>query len=136
MTERQILLVKKTWRLFQGINPTTTGDAFYSKLFADKPALRKMFPAGMNEQYRKLFDMLTAIVVRLDKLDQMSDEIEAMAKRHVKYGVKAAHYQYVGNALLWTLEKGLGSDWNHEVKGAWTVCYNLISEKMIKSAYA
>jgi hemoglobin-like flavoprotein len=29
--------------------------------------------------------------------------------RHTGYGVKPDHYRLVGNALLWTLEKGLGS---------------------------
>lgn len=77
---------------------------------ADAPALRKMFPHEMNEQYQKLIEMLNAIVGRLDKLEQLSEEIEAMAKRHVDYGVRPSHYKLVGDALLWTLEKGLGDD--------------------------
>jgi hemoglobin-like flavoprotein len=40
----------------------------------------------------------------------------------------------VGEALLWTLEKGLGNDWNLEVKKAWLACYDMISETMISAA--
>jgi len=133
MTDEQIQLVKKSWKKFRGVNPAVVGDLFYSKLFIDNPSLRKMFPSDMEKQYEKLIDMLNAIVIRLDKLQEMSVEIQAMAQRHVGYGVKPAHYKLVGNALLWTLEKGLGDDWTEDVKAAWTACYTILADTMIKS---
>jgi nitric oxide dioxygenase len=136
MTTEQILLVKKTWKVFRGISPETVGDLFYAKLFADNPSLRKMFPTNMQQQYQKLIDMLNAIVIRLDRLDELTEEIAAMAKRHVDYGVRPAHYKLVGNALLWTLQKGLGDDWNSEVKTAWVTCYTILADCMINSASA
>jgi hemoglobin-like flavoprotein len=134
MTAAQILIVKKTWKIFRGISPATIGDLFYSKLFTDNPALRKMFPADMDQQYQKLIDMLNAIVIRLDKLDELTEDIAAMAQRHVDYAVKPAHYKLVGNALLWTLQKGLGNDWNGEVGDAWSACYSMLAETMMRSA--
>jgi hemoglobin-like flavoprotein len=134
MTEIQILLVKKTWKAFRGISPATVGDLFYAKLFSDNPTLRKMFPKDMEQQYQKLIDMLNAIVIRLDKLDELTEEISAMAQRHVQYGVRPAHYKLVGTALLWTLQKGLGNDWNEEVKNAWATCYKILADTMISSS--
>jgi len=116
----QILLVKKTWRMLRGIDPSIVTGAFYTKLFSDHPGLRKMFPKDMEPQYVKLMDMLNAIVAMLDKLDELTDEIAAMAERHIGYGVKNNHYKHVGDALLHTIEKGLGNDWNPAVKAAWT----------------
>lgn len=133
MTTEQIRLVKKTWKAFRGISPATVGDLFYSKLFSDNPALRKMFPSDMEQQYQKLIDMLNAVVIRLDKLDELNEEIAAMAQRHVEYGVRPAHYKLVGNALLWTLQKGLGKDWTEEVKNAWSNCYKILADTMINS---
>ncbi|MBL0357163.1 MAG: hemoglobin [Chitinophagaceae bacterium] len=134
MTKEQIKLVKQTWRLFRGIDPALIGDLFYTKLFADNPSVKKMFPPDMEQQYIKLIDMLTSIVGRLDQLDTLTDEIAAMAQRHVQYGVRPAHYKLAGNALLWTLEKGLGKDWNSEVKEAWQTCYTLLSNTMINAS--
>jgi hemoglobin-like flavoprotein len=134
MTSEQIQLVKKTWKVFRGISPATVGDLFYSKLFTDNPSLRKMFPTNMQQQYQKLIDMLNAIVMRLDKLDELTDNIAAMAQRHNEYGVRPAHYKLVGAALLWTLQKGLGDDWTAEIKNAWTTCYNLLANTMINSS--
>lgn len=78
--------------------------------------------------------MLNVIVGRLDRLSEVSDDICQLAIRHVAYGVKPEHYQFVGDALFWTLEQGLGKDWNEEVKEAWTQCYTMLSSTMMKAA--
>ncbi|MEJ8842516.1 globin domain-containing protein [Lacibacter sp. H375] len=134
MTKEEIILIKRTWKLFREINPTVVGDTFYSKLFLDNPSVRKMFPKEMNQQYQKLIDMLSTVVGRLDHLEDMSDEIAAMGRRHVSYGVKPAQYKKVGEALLWTLEQGLGKDYTPEVKEAWTKCYNALADAMINAS--
>ena len=73
--------------------------------------------------------------MRLDKLDELTEEITAMAKRHAEYGLRPAHYKLVGSALLWTLQQGLGNDWNEEVHDAWAACYTVLAETMIGAAY-
>jgi hemoglobin-like flavoprotein len=131
MREEQIVLVKQSWKSFRNIDAHVIGDLFYSKLFFDNPRLRKMFPKTMDAQYQKLIDMLCAIVCRLDDMDALAKDIQKMSMRHTSYGVKPDHYRLVGNALLWTLEKGLGSDWNDKVKEAWRSCYEMIAAMMI-----
>ena len=74
--------------------------------------------------------MLSYVISKLDKLEDILGEVAMLAKRHVKYGVEAAHFDAVGAALLWTLEKGLGQHWNEEVKEAWTTCYVILSSAM------
>jgi hemoglobin-like flavoprotein len=134
MTNEEIQLVKHSWKLFRDIDPKVVGDTFYSKLFSDTPSLRHMFPRNMEAQYQKLTDMLSTIVARLEKIDELSDDITALGKRHTGYGVRPGHYKLVGRALLWTLEQGLGMDWTPQLKEAWTNCYAVLSQKMIASA--
>lgn len=134
MTKDEIILIKRTWKLFREINPAVVGDTFYSKLFLENPSVRKMFPKEMNQQYQKLIDMLSTIVARLDNLDELTEDIAAMGRRHVAYGVKPAQYQKVGEALLWTLEQGLGKDYTPEVKQAWTKCYSTLANAMINAS--
>jgi hemoglobin-like flavoprotein len=134
MTEEQIVLVKKTWRIFRDINPRVVGAVFYGKLFTGNASIKRMFPAQMEEQYKKLMDMLSTIVARLDKLHELTPDIAAMAQRHVEYGVKPEQYKKVGEALLWTLQQGLGKDWNEEVKNAWLTCYTVLADAMINAS--
>jgi hemoglobin-like flavoprotein len=133
LTGEQILLVKRTWSMLRGIDPAIVAGAFYAKLFADNPGTRRMFSKDLQPQYTKLMDMLTAIVSRLDRLHELTDEIAAMAERHVGYGVKPEQYRLVGEALLWTLEKGLGNDWNPKVKAAWTEAYTVLADTMVNA---
>ena len=126
-----MVLVKQSWKSFRNVDAHVIGDLFYSKLFFDNPRLRKMFPKTMDAQYQKLVDMLCAIICRLEDGDQLAKDIEIMAVRHSGYGVKPDHYRLAGNALLWTLEKGLGNDWNQNVQEAWRSCYTMIAEMMI-----
>ena len=91
MTPAQILLIKRSWNDFRRIDPIVVGDAFYSKLFTENPALKKMFPNDMETQYWKLMEMLNTLVSRLEKLETLSADLEALAIRHVKYGVRPGH---------------------------------------------
>ncbi len=134
MTAEQIKHIKTTWRMIRNIDPSLIGDLFYSKLFADTPSLRQLFPKKMDDQYRKLVDMLNIVVARLERLDVLTTDIADMAQRHVGYGVRPAHYKLVGNALLWTLQQGLGKDWTPEVKDAWVECYTTLSNTMINAS--
>ena len=132
MTDEQIMLVKNSWKTFRRIDASVIGDLFYSKLFMDYPRLQKMFPS-VEQQHRKLVEMLSYIVSRLDKPEGMIEEIKALAIRHESYGVKPEHYKIAGDTLLWTIERGMGNEWNARVKDAWSACYSMIAGTMISA---
>ncbi|HET6769984.1 MAG TPA: globin domain-containing protein, partial [Chitinophagaceae bacterium] len=116
------------------IDPVTVGGLFYNRLFEIAPQLKPMFRNPVPEQSKKLLAMMNYIISKLDKLDDILDEVAKLAKRHVNYGVRPDHYRIVGEALLWTLEKGLAENWNDEVKEAWTNCYQVLSSAMINAS--
>ena len=60
---------------------------------------------------------------------------EDLGRRHVGYNVKDEHYDIVGGALLWTLEKGLGDAFTPDVKGAWASAYGLLAGIMKGAAH-
>ncbi|HEX5653659.1 MAG TPA: globin domain-containing protein, partial [Chitinophagaceae bacterium] len=97
------------------------------------PELASMFRSPIPEQSKKLIAMIGYVIHKLDKLDTILDEVGRLAERHVQYGVKNEHYAVVGGALLWTLEKGLGSEWNEQLKECWGICYQLLSDAMIQA---
>ncbi len=115
------------------IDPVMVGGLFYDKLFHEFPEVEKLFTNSREEQAKKLIEMVNIVVMRLDRLAELTEDIRQLAKRHVQYGVVPKHYEQVGEALLWTLEKGLGSDWNPELAEAWTECYTTLSSTMISS---
>lgn len=135
MTPEQIVLVQNS---FNKVVPIRERAAvlFYGRLFDLDPALKPLFTGDMKQQGLKLMAMIATAVGGLRNLEQIVPAVQALAKRHVGYGVQASHYATVGAALLWTLEQGLGPDFTPEVKEAWTACYGLLATTMQQAAYA
>jgi len=129
MTPETIKLVKDS---FQKLIPIadTAADLFYDRLFTIAPQLRGMFPEDLREQKKKLIGMLATAVANLHRFEDIRPEIEDLGRRHIGYGVADEHYQPVGEALLWTLEQGLGEDFTPQVKTAWTETYLIVSGVM------
>jgi hemoglobin-like flavoprotein len=134
MTEHQISLIKNSWNQVRSLDPVLVGDVFYSKLFVEAPELYHLFKTPRPEQSKKLIGMISVVVAKLDKLSDLTYDIEQLAKRHVRYGTQPEHYTVVGSALLWTLEVGLSTSWNEELKEAWSLCYGILSSTMIKAS--
>lgn len=132
MTPQQLTLVKRTWKLLREVDPAVLGDVFYGRLFFNYPSLRPMFKGSMEVQYQKFVDMLSLIVARIDRPDTVAQEIGALARSHAGYGVQPSHYEDVKEALLWTLEQGLGNDWNDDVQRAWVACYDILTQAMLE----
>jgi hemoglobin-like flavoprotein len=133
LTLTQIELVQVT---FAAIAPMADDAAalFYRRLFEIDPRLEQMFKGNMANQRRMLMQMLTAAVKGLPRLDRLVPVIEDLGRRHANYGVTDAHYDTVAAALLWTLEKGLGSAFTPEVKEAWTTVYGILASTMKNAA--
>jgi hemoglobin-like flavoprotein len=133
VTERQVALVQGTFDLIAPI-ADDAAVLFYSRLFEIDPGLRRLFKSDMREQRVKLMQMLTAAVNGLTHLDRLVPVVEGLGRRHAAYGVTDAHYQTVGEALLWTLEMGLGKSFTPEVREAWADVYGLLASTMRNAA--
>lgn len=134
MTPDQIKAIQQS---FVKVAPISEQAAalFYGRLFEIAPSVKPLFRGDMAEQGRKLMATLAVVVNGLTNLEAILPAASALAKRHVGYGVKPIHYPIVGEALLWTLERGLGADWTPELATAWGDAYGVLSDYMIGEAY-
>ena len=133
MTPEQVKLVQDS---FQKVVPIadTAADLFYDRLFTIAPEVKPLFPDDLGPQKKKLMQMLATAVTNLHQVEKILPAVEDLGRRHVAYGVTAKHYEPVGAALLWTLEKGLGPDFTPPVKAAWTEVYTTVAGVMTKAA--
>jgi hemoglobin-like flavoprotein len=135
LTETQKTLVQSS---FANVAPISeqAADLFYGRLFELDPSLRALFKSDLKEQKKKLMQMLAAAVRGLDDLGALVPVVRDLGARHGGYGVKDEHYDTVAEALLWTLEKGLGDAFTPETKDAWIAVYGVLSSTMKDSARA
>jgi hemoglobin-like flavoprotein len=129
MTSAETALIRESFRKVAPI-ADQAASLFYARLFELDPALRALFRGDMSEQGRKLMQMLGMAVGGLDRLDQLVPAVRQLGMRHAGYHVREAHYETVGEALLWTLERGLGPEFTAETKAAWAKVYGVLAETM------
>ena len=133
MTKRQTELVQSSFQLVQPIlEPAAM--MFYDRLFELDPSLRALFRTSREEQGRHLAQALTFVVKGLDRPDHILATVEPLGRRHAGYGVRDEHYTAGGDALLWTLEQGLGDAFTPEVRDAWSAAYGWLAYRMQRAA--
>ncbi len=133
MTPEQVELVQSSWRKVVPIKDKAA-ELFYGKLFELDPSLRPLFKGDIVEQGRNLMAMINTVVLSLNNLTDIVPAVQDLGKRHATYGVKAAHYNTVGAALLWTLSTGLGDAFTDDVKASWTEAYIILATTMKDAA--
>jgi hemoglobin-like flavoprotein len=133
MTPEQAQIIKLTFAQVMR-ERDKVGRMFYDRLFSIAPEVKPLFKGDIAEQSRKLMDTLALAVGMLRDMPTLVITLEGLARRHVGYGVKDEHYDKVGEALLWTLEKGLGDAFTAQVREAWTALYVAVAKIMRDAA--
>lgn len=120
-------VIRRSWRLVVPI-AETAADLFYRRLFDLEPEYQSLFPTDLAAQKRKLVKMLAFIVhamdwsndqwrERVDPNDDLMLVVLALGRRHTElYRIPLASYTVVGEALLWTLDYGLGDAFTPTVR--------------------
>jgi len=130
MSPQEKALLIETW---QKVLPMADAAArlFYDRLFEIDPTTRSLFQTtDLKDQRQKLVQALTVVVQSIDHMEKLASTLADLGRRHAQYGVSKAHYDSVGEALLWTLEQGLGSAWTSQARAAWTSAYDMLADIM------
>ena len=133
MTPRQVELVQQSFLKVAPI-ADVAASLFYARLFELDPALQKLFSGDMKRQGAMLMNMIGGAVRGLTEPNALMPVLTALGRRHSGYGVVDSHYGTVAEALLWTLERGIGDEFTDEVRDAWVAAYTLMAGVMQQGA--
>lgn len=133
MNTQEIQTLQQSFNLVEPIADTAAA-LFYGRLFELDPALRPLFRGDLKSQGEKLMSSLKLVVTGLNNPERIIPAVRSLGQRHAGYGVQPEHYNTVGAALLWTLEKGLGTAYTPEVESAWVSAFGLLSGLMQDAA--
>jgi hemoglobin-like flavoprotein len=137
-------LIRRSWKLVEPVAESVP-DLFYKRLFDIAPQYRSLFSEDMTAQKRKLMAMLSFVVKSIEWPEEFWTDriapdqdlvmvVAALGRRHAQlYRVPDEAYAPVGEALLWTLDYGLGEAFTAEVRDAWATLYGVLSKCMIMS---
>ncbi len=116
-------------------DPERAARLFYGRLFELAPETRPLFQRDMDEQGRMLISALATIVTGLDRFESMVPTLQALAIRHVGYGVERRHYAPVGVAMVEMMAAVCEPGFDGTNRAAWVETYTLIADTMIAAAY-
>jgi hemoglobin-like flavoprotein len=108
-------------------------DDFYTRLFADQPALRELFPDDLSAQRIKFSEELETILLAIPDFARFRSRAAELGRRHVAYGVRRSNYATLRHHLLAAVANA-DPDWNDELASAWRLAYDLVAELMQSSA--
>ena len=131
MQRQHIDLVRSSFALVQPI-ASQAAAIFYDNLFEADPSLRALFRGNMAHQGERLMSMIGSALGVFDRPAELLPVLRTLGARHHGYGVQERHYAVVGDALLKTLEQGLGAAFTVEVREAWVELYCVISGTMME----
>jgi hemoglobin-like flavoprotein len=131
LTPLQKQLVRESFEVVQEYSTSLT-KLFYGRLFELEPTVRGLFRQSLDEQSRKLLEMLATIVEALDHFEELRPRLADLGRRHVAYGAKPEHYDVVRMALLWALAQALEREFDPATRGAWDQMLRAIAAAMIE----
>ena len=136
MTPRQQTLIRDTWAQVAPI-ADDAARMFYGRLFQLDPSLRRLFSrTDMDAQRKNLMQTIAVVVKSVDNLEPLIPAVEALGRRHAGYGVKPKHYATVDQALLDTLQAGLGDAFTADAREAWGEAFELLAGVMLSAGEA
>jgi NAD(P)H-flavin reductase/hemoglobin-like flavoprotein len=125
--------LKASWALVAA-QGDEAAEVFYAVLFTSAPKLRGMFPPSMAAQRDRLLHALGHIVSNVDDTGLLTGFAAQLGRDHRKYGVLAEHYPIVGQALVETLRRALGSGWTPALAADWAAAYQTVARVMRDAA--
>lgn len=121
--------LRRGWELVEPI-ADEAAQLFYARLFELDPSLRLLFHTEPAVQRRKFTETLAMLVKCAGQPDDLLSMLVSLGERHVHYGVRREHYDTVGEALMWTLDQGLGLLATAASRDAWRVTWEVVADAM------
>ena len=135
MTAEQAHQIRKSFAVIES-QAVVAALVFYRRLFELAPELRPMFRRDIEEQSRRLMEMLGLVISLLERPGELAGELDQLGARHVGYGARVEHYPIVRRALLDMLAEVAGGSFTAETRQAWEELYNFIETAMLRGARA
>ncbi len=129
MTPREISLIQNSYRQL-GVITEHAGAIFFARLFEIEPASRGLFEGDIAAQGARMMQTIGYFVISLDQMDVTMKALRQTGLRHAESRISDSLYQAIGDTLLWTLARCLGTNFTMEVRSAWGKAYWLLAETM------
>ncbi|MEY7972354.1 FAD-binding oxidoreductase [Saccharomonospora xinjiangensis] len=125
--------IERTWQFARPYREEVEQE-FYRLLFHLSPSAREFFPVSMQAENGRVVRALIRVLRLVHRPDDLVPVLRQLGRDHRKFGLRPAHYEAAGTALLGSLKHCLGAVWTPEVERAWAEAYTLVARAMQDAA--
>lgn len=125
MIDQEIQIVQQTWFNLAKENDSEIGELFYTRLFENDPHLRNLFRNSISAHGRRFVSMMNYLIIKLDNTSVIH-QARSLGRKYAEYGIQNKDYDYIKEALFWTLKKKLGERWTPDVMVSWIWFFSTI----------
>jgi hemoglobin-like flavoprotein len=97
---------------------------FYNRFFELAPETKKLFKREIDHQGKMIVSVITFSLNSFYDAESLAEKMRKLAVVHASYGVISSQYGAMGDALLWSLGKVLGPQFDKNTMLAWTKIYS------------
>lgn len=121
---------------FDALTPRTPelADRFYTRLFAQHPPLRVLFPRDLTQHKQDFAAGLRLVVKNLHQLDTVRGTLMDIGAKQSRLNVTPGHYGIAREVLLSTLREMSGPVWSEELTQDWAEAINSVVSLMVLGA--
>ena len=132
MTPEQVDLIKKSFDAMWSMRGEIA-ELCYSRLFELAPDAKDLFRSDMERQRVKLMDQIAAMVGSLDQPSMFQSIVTHSGRQPARFGVRPSHYDAMGEALMWSLERKFGASFTPELRASWRALYDMVQVEMLRA---
>lgn len=139
--QRQIL--EETWKAVEASGLLANGMKLFKHIFTICPPAQQMFTKMKDVTFNELeedevfrshslqvMETISIAISSLDDVKELTSVLQDLGTAHGPQGLKDAHFDLVGQALVATLEEGLGDNFTPDVKEAYVTFYQFVTQGM------
>jgi hemoglobin-like flavoprotein len=140
LDERDIELVQQTFAEVAKLGVETVGIILFTNIFEIAPGAKPLFKfegddvsksPKMKKHGANVVTTVATAVSLLRDLGTLVPVLQGLGLRHVGYAVIPAHYDIVGQALIKSLQMGLGENMTPAVTNAYLKVYTVVKDTMV-----
>ena len=90
-----------------------------------------MFNDDIDQQSCKLAALVTFVVTKLHRLEDIFPDLRNIGFRHKPYHIPVAWYDIVGQCLINAIKDESIASWNNKVEETWLRLYNILKEQIL-----
>lgn len=129
MTPSQIETVKDSYFRIYPVREKIA-QSYFAELFRIAPSVRSRLPDNINDQSRKLADIVGYLIMNLQDMPTLEMIVARMAQKHLDYGVRPEHFAPIGAAFLNALAQNMPSELSRDESDAWMAAFGMITDMM------